>query len=81
MRKSVNKVSEIKIRLDADGIVDFVKVATECDFDIDVHCERIHVDGKSILGMMSMDLNHVLTVQYYGYSVRFEEILARYAVA
>ena len=31
--------------------------------------------------MMSMDLNHVLTVQYYGYSVRFEEMLARYAVA
>ena len=81
MRKSVNKASEIKIRLDADGIVDFVKTATECDFDIDVHCERIHVDGKSILGMMNMDLNHVLTVQYYGYSVRFEEILARYAVA
>ena len=73
----MNKVSEIKIRLDADGIVDFVKAATECDFDIDVHCERIHVDGKSILGMMNM----VLTVQYYGYSVRFEEILARYAVA
>ncbi len=31
--------------------------------------------------MMNMDLNHVLTVQYYGYSVRFEEMLARYAVA
>ena len=77
----MNKVSEIKSPLDGDGIVDFVKAATECDFDIDVHCERIHVGGKSILGMMSVDLNHVLTVQYYGYSVRFEEILAQYAVA
>lgn len=76
----MNKVSEMRIRLDADGIVDFVKTATECDFDIDVEYKRVHVDGKSILGMMSMDLNHVLTVQYYGHSARFEQMLARYAV-
>ena len=61
----MNKASEIKIRLDADGIVDFVKTATECDFDIDVHCERIHVDGKSILGIFSLDLSKPITLEVY----------------
>ena len=74
-------MSEIMIRLDAESVVDFVKAATECDFDIDVHYKRMHVDGKSILGMMSMDLNHALLVRYYGHSLKFEELLARLAVA
>ncbi len=74
-------MNEIRILLSAEGVIEFVKLATECDFDIDVHCKRLHVDGKSILGMMSIDLNHILTVRYYGHSLKFEELLARYAVA
>ena len=73
-------MSEKKIRLSADAVVDFVKTATECDFDIDVLCRRMHVDGKSILGMMSMDLNNILLVRYYGYSQEFEQLLAQYVV-
>ena len=79
--KEHNEVSEVRIRLNADGVIDFVKAATECDFDIDVHCRRVHVDGKSILGMMSMDLSHILVVKYYGHSQKFEQLLARYAEA
>ena len=33
------------------------------DFDIDVFYNRIIIDAKSILGVLSMDLTQVLTVQ------------------
>ncbi|MCI9008463.1 MAG: HPr family phosphocarrier protein [Lachnospiraceae bacterium] len=72
---------ETRIRLNVDDVSDFVRAAAECDFDVDVKYNRILVDAKSILGVMSMDLNHVLTVKCYGESPRFESFLQRYAVA
>ena len=72
---------ETRIRLNVDDVSDFVRAAAECDFDVDVKYNRILVDAKSILGVMSMDLNHVLTVKGYGESPRFESFLQRYAVA
>ena len=35
--------------------------AGKCDFDIDVFYNRIIIDAKSILGVLSMDLTRVLT--------------------
>lgn len=72
---------ETKIRLSVEDVRDFVRAATECDFDVDVKYNRILVDAKSILGVMSMDLNHVLTVKCYGESDRFDRVLQKYAVA
>ena len=72
---------ETRIRLNVDDVSDFVRAAAECDFDVDVKYNRILVDAKSILGVMSMDLNHVLTVKCYGECPRFESFLQRYAVA
>lgn len=72
---------ETKIRLNVDDVSDFVRAAAECDFDVDVKYNRILVDAKSILGVMSMDLNNVLTVKCYGENPRFESFLQRYAVA
>ncbi|MBD9002273.1 MAG: HPr family phosphocarrier protein, partial [Coprococcus catus] len=39
---------------------EFVKAASECDFDIDVRYNRFLVDAKSILGVLSMDLGQIL---------------------
>ena len=64
-----------------EDVSDFVRAAAECEFDVDVNYNRILVDAKSILGVMSMDLNNVLTVKYYGESDRFESFLKKYAVA
>ena len=52
-----------KIRLNAteDG-KEFVKAASKCDFDVDISYNRILIDAKSILGILSMDLTRVLTV-------------------
>ena len=35
---------------------EFVKAASECDFDIDVYFNRIALDAKSLLGILSLDL-------------------------
>ena len=72
---------ETKIKLGVDDVIDFVKAATECDFDIDLNYNRILIDAKSILGVMGMDLNNILTVRCYGESLQFENFLQKYAVA
>lgn len=74
-------MKEMKIKLGVDDVRDFVKAATECDFDVDVNYNRVLVDAKSILGVMSMDLNNVLTVKFYGEDSGFEDFLRKYAVA
>ena len=50
----------------------FVAAATQCDFDIDVYYNRVVIDAKSILGVLSLDLRNVLTVQYDGENEAFE---------
>ncbi len=53
----------------------FVEEATKCDFDIDVFYNRVTIDAKSILGVLSLDLTKVLTVQYNGENKEFEAYL------
>ena len=74
-------MKETRIRLNMDDVHDFVKAATKCDFDIDVRYNRFLVDAKSILGVLSMDLTRELTVRCYGESKRFNEVMAKFAVA
>ena len=54
---------------------EFVKEASKCDFDIDVFYNRVVIDAKSILGVLSLDLTRVLTVQYSGENQEFEAYL------
>lgn len=72
---------EMKIKLGLEDVTDFVRAAAECDFEIDLNYNRVLVDAKSILGVMGMDLNHILTVKCYGESPEFEDFLQKYAVA
>jgi phosphocarrier protein HPr len=78
--KGVNDMQERKIRLkDMRQVGDFVKAAEKCDFDIDVFYNHVYVDGKSILGVLGLDLTRVLYVRYDGYNEEFEKILQKYA--
>ena len=64
------------IRLsDMDEVKDFVRAAGGCDFDIDVYYNRVVIDAKSILGVLSLDLTRVLTVEFSGDNEAFEEFL------
>ena len=70
-----------KIRLRVDEVKDFVGAATRCDFDIDISYNRFVVDAKSIVGVLGLDLNQILTVSYNGYDQEFEDYLNHFALA
>lgn len=71
-----------KIKLsDTAHAVDFVRSAGRCDFDIDIFYNRVIIDAKSILGVLSLDLTKVLTVQCQGKDREFEKTLEKYCAA
>lgn len=75
-------MSERKIKLNAtEDVQEFVNAASKCDFDIDIYYNRFMIDAKSILGVLSMDLRRVLTVNCHGNSAEFNRTLEKFAVA
>ena len=75
-------MSQSKIKLNATKEVqEFVNAATRCDFDVDVYYNRFLIDAKSILGVLSLDLTKVLTVDCHGESKEFNRTLKKFAVA
>ena len=74
--KEFCRMKEKKIMLPTVEIAKkFVADATKCDSDIDVFYNRVTIDAKSILGVLSLDLTKVLTVQYSGESKEFDAYL------
>ena len=73
---------ERQIKLTANEYVkEFVNQASKCDFDIDIFYNRVVIDAKSILGVLSMDLTRVLTVRCNGHDEGFDKFLNKFAVA
>ena len=73
---------EKQIRLNAtEEVKEFVNEAAKCDLDIDISYNRIIIDAKSLLGILSMDLTRELTVRCYGESKRFNKVIEKFAVA
>ena len=70
---------KIKFRK-AEDVREFVNAASRCDFDIDIFYNRIIIDAKSILGVLSMDLTRVMTVKCYGEDKNFNKTIAKFAV-
>ena len=46
----------------ADDVNEFVSAASKCPYEIDLECGRVYLDGKSLLGLMSMGMNRKLQV-------------------
>ena len=75
-------MQERKIKLTAaEDVQEFVRSASQCSFDVDIYYNRILIDAKSILGVLSMDLNRELYVRCHGQSREFDRVLAKFAVA
>lgn len=74
------KEKRIKLSNFADA-KQFVLAATGCDFDIDVFYNRVIIDAKSMLGVLSLDLSNTLTVRFYGEDMKFENFLSQYSAA
>ena len=70
-----------KIKLRLDEVKYFVLAATKCDFDIDISYNSFVVDAKSIVGVLGLDLNQILTVSCNGYDPEFEKYINRFALA
>ncbi|MCI2049388.1 MAG: HPr family phosphocarrier protein [Lachnospiraceae bacterium] len=67
------------IKLDRDSAKEFVRLASHCDFDIDIangNSSSYTVDGKSMLGVIGLDLSSALVVTYDGYNADFENFLS-----
>lgn len=75
-------MSEYKIKLNAtDDVKEFVNAAGRCDFDIDIYYNRVVIDAKSVLGILSMDLTKPLTVQCYGENPDFVQTLQKFSIS
>lgn len=75
-------MNEHQIMLNAtEDVKEFVNAASRCDFDIDIFYNRVIIDAKSLLGILSMDLTKELTVRCYGENSQFSEVIAKFAVA
>lgn len=72
------KQKKIKIS-SVDEAKEFVRRAADCDFDINVFYNRVVIDAKSLLGVLSLDLTRILTVEYNGESEEFEAFLKEMA--
>lgn len=70
-----------KIKLRLDEVNEFVTAASKCDFDIDISYNSFIVDAKSIVGVLGLDFNQILTVSYNGYDEEFEKYMNRFALA
>jgi len=68
------------IRLTApEQVQEFVAVASECDFEVDMRFNKIIVDAKSFLGVLSLISNPVWIFSQESNS-EFEQLLEKYAV-
>ncbi|MDY3016454.1 HPr family phosphocarrier protein [Blautia sp.] len=75
-------MNEHQIMLNAtEDVQEFVNAASKCDFDIDIFYNRIIIDAKSLLGILSMDLTRQLTVRCYGENPHFNKVIEKFAVA
>lgn len=70
-----------RIKLRPDEVVNFVSAASKCIYDVDISYNSYIVDAKSIVGVLGLNFNQVLTVAYNGYDAEFEKYLKKFAVA
>ena len=61
---NVMKAVNIKLSL-AENVKSFVNIASRYPYDIDLRVGRHVVDGKSILGIFSLDLSKPITLEVY----------------
>ena len=73
----------LTIRLNTiNDVKEFVNITNKYDFDIDLVCGRYAVDGKSIMGIFSLDLAKTIDVQAHAYTAdNFIDELKKFTVS
>ncbi len=79
--KEAPTVTRIKIALTTiNDVKAFVDAVSRCDFAVDLSGGRYTVDGKSIMGIFSLDLSQPLDLLAYTDDPAFAESMAPFAV-
>ena len=74
-------MTRIKIALTTiNDVKSFVDTVSRCDFAIDLSSGRYTVDGKSIMGIFSLDLSKPISLLAYTDDPAFAESMAPFAV-
>ena len=74
-------VRKIKLK-EFEDVKDFVRAAEKCSYDVDISYNRIVIDAKSLMGVLSLDLTRELTVKYDDEdNIHFSNILDKYGVS
>ena len=73
-------MKEFNIRLSTiEDVRSFVDVVSRCEYDVDLSSGRYIVDGKSIIGIFSLDLMGPLRMTVHGDEIgEMEEKLSRF---
>ena len=73
---------EKRIRLrEVNEVIEFVCAAGKCEFDVDIYYDRIPIDAKSIMGVLSLDLTKPLIVQYTREDSAWERVRSKFVIA
>lgn len=77
------QITEMKAKVNTmEDIKEFVAYLNQFPNDVDVSSAQYVVDGKSILGVFSLDLEKPLTVKFHGeVAPELKEKLARFEYA
>lgn len=59
-------------------VMNFVKEASKIEGDVTVLKGRYIIDGKSIMGVMSIDMSTGMTVEYPTDAVNFENFISQF---
>ena len=64
--KGIRNMKAVNIKLSlAENVKYFVNIANKYPYDLDLRVGRHVVDGKSILGIFSLDLSKPITLEVY----------------
>ena len=59
-------------------VMNFIKEASKIEGDVTVLKGRYIIDGKSIMGVMSIDMSTGMTVEYPADAVDFENFISQF---
>ena len=59
-------------------VMNFVKEASKIEGDVTVLKGRYIIDGKSIMGVMSIDMSAGMTVEYPADAIDFENFISQF---
>ena len=67
------------IKMDSvTDVMNFVKEASKIEGDVTVLKGRYIIDGKSVMGVMSIDMSTGMTVEYPADAIDFENFISQF---